>query len=206
MGSARAPRAVFRALAENLERTKKSRTFWPRPRAERLDARHVQPHPRAGVLPISVSGFNPNSEVGWGAHAPRVRFSAPSRKTSNARKSPECFGRVRAQRGWTHGTSSHTRGRVCSPISVSGFNPNSEVEWGAHAPRVPFSAPSRKTSNARKSPERFGRVRAQRGWTRGTSSHTRGRVCSQFRSSGLTQNRSGVKPKRFASSNFIVIF
>ena len=51
MGSARAPHAVFRALVENLERMKKSRTFWPRPRAKRLDARRVQPHPRAGVLP-----------------------------------------------------------------------------------------------------------------------------------------------------------
>lgn len=28
------------------------------------------------------------------------------------------------------------------------MNPKTEVEWGAHAPRVQFSAPSRKTMSA----------------------------------------------------------
>jgi len=51
MGSARAPRAVFRARAENLERTKKFRVLCKRSCAQRLDAGRVQPHPRAGVLP-----------------------------------------------------------------------------------------------------------------------------------------------------------
>ena len=51
MGSARAARAVFRALAENLERTKKFHAARDIARAKELDARRVQPHPRAGVLP-----------------------------------------------------------------------------------------------------------------------------------------------------------
>jgi len=51
MGSARAPRAVFRARAENLERTKKFRVLGKRSRAQRLDAGRVQPHPRAGCSP-----------------------------------------------------------------------------------------------------------------------------------------------------------
>jgi len=52
MGSAHAPRAVFRARAENLERTKKFRVLGKHSRAQRLDAGRVQPHPRAGVLPL----------------------------------------------------------------------------------------------------------------------------------------------------------
>ncbi len=45
MGSARASRAVFRALAENLARTKKFQSFKPASHAKALDARRVQPHP-----------------------------------------------------------------------------------------------------------------------------------------------------------------
>ena len=58
MGSARAPRAVFRALAENLERTKKSRVLGKRLRAQMLDAGRVQPHPRACVLPFALNSCN----------------------------------------------------------------------------------------------------------------------------------------------------
>jgi len=53
MGSARASRAVFRALAENLERTKVPKILIY-PTRKVLDARRVQPHPRAGALPIPV--------------------------------------------------------------------------------------------------------------------------------------------------------
>ncbi len=42
-------------------------------------------------------------------------FSAPSRKTSNARKSSGCFANIRAHTCWTRSASSHTRGRACSP-------------------------------------------------------------------------------------------
>ena len=73
---AHAPRrAVFRALAENLERTKKSRALWQRPRAKRLDARRVPPHPRAGCFPTSESQFEqarcgcPHASIGTGPFA-----------------------------------------------------------------------------------------------------------------------------------------
>ena len=56
--------------------------------------------------------ISPNSEVGWGAHAPRVLFSAPSRKTSDARKSSGCSANVRAHGCWTRRAPSYTRGRV----------------------------------------------------------------------------------------------
>ena len=74
-----------------------------------------------GLLFSTLNAFNPNSEVAWGAHAPRVLFSAPSRKIANARKSSGCFESVRAQSGWTRGTSSHIRGHAGSPISEFGF-------------------------------------------------------------------------------------
>jgi len=51
-GSARATRAVFRALAENLKRTEQFRTFSAVSRRKVLDARRVQRHPKAGALPI----------------------------------------------------------------------------------------------------------------------------------------------------------
>ncbi len=46
MGSARATRAVFRALAENIERTEKFQMFGKMSCTKRLDARRVQRHPR----------------------------------------------------------------------------------------------------------------------------------------------------------------
>src|SRR5438876_1767047 len=57
MGSARASRAVFRAPAENSERTGKFRTFRKRRGAKRLDARRVQRHPGRVWSPTSVSGL-----------------------------------------------------------------------------------------------------------------------------------------------------
>ena len=42
MGCARAPRAVFRTLAETLERTKKYRVLGKRSRAQMLDAGRLQ--------------------------------------------------------------------------------------------------------------------------------------------------------------------
>jgi hypothetical protein len=60
--------------------------------------------------PPDTAELNPKTQVEWGAHAPRVRFSAPfrgapkrasataARKTSNARKSFECFESVARKR------------------------------------------------------------------------------------------------------------
>jgi hypothetical protein len=52
LGNARASRAVFRALAENIRDTFNAGHM--RIHAERMDARRAQPHPRAGVLPEFV--------------------------------------------------------------------------------------------------------------------------------------------------------
>src|SRR6185503_16628887 len=57
MGSARAARAVFRALAENPEGTEKFQTFGRMSCAKRLDARRVQRHPRRVCSPTSVFGL-----------------------------------------------------------------------------------------------------------------------------------------------------
>ena len=64
------------------------------------------------------------------------------------------------------------------------MNPKTEVEWGAHAPRVRFSAPSRKTSATDFLPvvEKGGHW--AKNWTRGVSSHTRGGCAPHLRSSG----------------------
>src|SRR5437899_8954980 len=58
MGSARAARAVFRALAENLERTKRFQPIGQMSCAQWLDARRVQRHPRRVCSPTSVFRFN----------------------------------------------------------------------------------------------------------------------------------------------------
>ena len=50
-GSAHASGAVFRALSEDLRGVGKCGTFGPVASATLLDARRVQRHPRAGVLP-----------------------------------------------------------------------------------------------------------------------------------------------------------
>ena len=67
MGSARAPRAVFRALAENLERTKKFRVFGKRPCAKRLDAKRPTTLPRR-LFPTTTA-LPPAPAIG--AHPPR---------------------------------------------------------------------------------------------------------------------------------------
>src|SRR5262249_27043033 len=51
MGSARASRAVFRALAENIGAPNNSKHFLATSTRNVLDAGRVQLHPRAGVLP-----------------------------------------------------------------------------------------------------------------------------------------------------------
>ena len=55
-GSARAPRAVFRALAENLGGTGELRTFWAVSDAKELGARRVQPHSGRACFPTPVFG------------------------------------------------------------------------------------------------------------------------------------------------------
>ena len=70
----------------------------------------------------SQSELNPNSEVEWGARPPRASFSAPSRKTSAAPKSPNVPLPSRALGGGTRGASRNTRGRVCSPTSKFGLD------------------------------------------------------------------------------------
>jgi len=54
LGSARASRAVFRALAKNFECIEQFRTFRQAERMQRLDARRVQPHPRRVCSPSPV--------------------------------------------------------------------------------------------------------------------------------------------------------
>ena len=51
------------------------------------------------------------------------------------------------------------------------YERENEIEMGAHAPRVPFSAPSRKTMSA---PEDSVNRATRKSWTRGASSNTRG--------------------------------
>jgi hypothetical protein len=58
MGSARASRAVFRALAENIGRNKEFGGLGELSRAKVLDARRVQPHPGRVCSPTPVFGFN----------------------------------------------------------------------------------------------------------------------------------------------------
>jgi hypothetical protein len=52
-GSAPAPGAVFRALAENLVRAGTVRVFVSISHALLRNAKRVPPHPRAGVLPLN---------------------------------------------------------------------------------------------------------------------------------------------------------
>src|SRR5262245_2725006 len=61
--------------------------------------------------------MNLNSEIGWGAHEPRVRFSATSRKTLMSQTPNASWQHLRATR-WAGGAPSYTR--VCSPTSVFG--------------------------------------------------------------------------------------
>ncbi len=56
-GSARAPRAVFRALAENFRRMRKFRAIAPEMGAKVLDARRVQLHPGRVCSPTPIFGF-----------------------------------------------------------------------------------------------------------------------------------------------------
>jgi len=65
MGSARASRAIFHALAENFERIVKFRGFLPASHAKGLDARRVQPHPEAGVLPNFSFRFQGKPTAGF---------------------------------------------------------------------------------------------------------------------------------------------
>jgi len=56
----------------------------------------------------------------WGAHEPRVLFSAPSRKTSSAQSCFACCDPGRAQSADARRVQPHP-GRVCSPTPVFGF-------------------------------------------------------------------------------------
>ncbi len=79
---------------------------------------------------------------------------------------------------------------------------------GEHTrPRVLFSAPSRKTRCCESYPERASGTHARKCWTRGGSSHTRGRVCSPRREftvsaahgSGLTRTRGAMARTRLVA-------
>src|SRR5262249_27043035 len=80
----------------------------------------------------------PNSDFGWGAHAPRVPFSAPSRKTSARQTTPNTSWLRPRATCWTRGESSSTRGRVCSPTSVFGLK-----RWAILFCPVELMCPSR---------------------------------------------------------------
>ncbi len=71
---------------------------------------------------LKAKAINPNYRVGRGAHAPRVRFCAPSRKTPPAQVSSQLDLHTTSTRCRTRGASSDTRGRVCSPIQFFGIN------------------------------------------------------------------------------------
>ncbi|MGH7951304.1 MAG: efflux transporter outer membrane subunit [Limisphaerales bacterium] len=62
---------------------------------------------------------------------------------------------------------------------------NPTYAWGAHAPRVPFSAPSRKTSHDVESLSVAGQHESRGNWTRGASNNTRGGCAPLIRFSGL---------------------
>ena len=64
-----------------------------------------------------MDALNPNSAIERGAHAPRVLFSAPSRKTGGARNRASSQNLGSRHRAGCEGASSDTRGRVCSPTS-----------------------------------------------------------------------------------------
>ena len=63
-----------------------------------------------------VSGETEPPEWNGERTRPRVRFSAPSRKTWGREIVRSFATGVRAQGAGCEGASSHTRGRVCSPI------------------------------------------------------------------------------------------
>src|SRR6185436_16119272 len=95
-GSARAARAVFRALAENAERTEKFQTFGRRSCAKRLDARRVQRHPRRVCSPTSVFGLKTSKTVA----APRWRgYCVPMHSSFH----PRASGCARLPREWQRG-------------------------------------------------------------------------------------------------------
>src|SRR5438445_4670349 len=99
MGSARAARAVFRALAENHERTEKFRRSGNMSRAQRLDARRVQRHPRRVCSPTSDFGFNPKTEVEMGsARAARAVFRALAENHERTEKFRRSGNMSRVQR------------------------------------------------------------------------------------------------------------
>ena len=57
MGSAPAPGAIFRALAENIRHTRTSGRIRHASHAKELDARRVQPHPGRVCSPTPVFGL-----------------------------------------------------------------------------------------------------------------------------------------------------
>ena len=69
--------------------------------------------------------MNPNSETEWGAHPPRVLFSAPSRKTRGAQNSSGSRSTPGPSEAGREGAACHTRGRVCSPTSDFGVRAQS---------------------------------------------------------------------------------
>src|SRR5262245_25891672 len=65
--------------------------------------------------------------------------------------------------------------------------PDAKSSWGAHAPRVPFSSPSRKTTNAPEGSEDSANGGTQKSWPRGASSTTGGGCPPQVRFSDLSR-------------------
>jgi hypothetical protein len=125
-GSAPAPGAVFRALAENLARTATVRAFVSTPHALLRNARRVPPHPRrvcspdhfypcSSVIVRSIYLIRQPHGTARGARPPRAPFYAPPRKTSRAPQPFERSCQPRTLYCGTRGAFRHTRGRVCSP-------------------------------------------------------------------------------------------
>ena len=85
---------------------------------------------RDGIVLLAVTRpFQPENrsstrklELDWGAHAPRVRFSAPSRKTASVLNRSGSANPCCARKGWTRGASSHTRGGCAPQLRFSGSN------------------------------------------------------------------------------------
>ncbi len=72
-------------------------------------------------------------------------------------------------------------------LRIITFNPKTEAEWGAHAPRVPFSAPSRKTLSALKNSRRSGQSHAQGAGREARPAAPEGGRAPQLLFSGLTR-------------------
>src|SRR5262245_55108874 len=95
MGPARASRAVFRALAENHERTRKFRRLRQQLNANGLDARRVQQYPRRVCSPSICGPTQKTSTLivlscRFFVTDSKFSFIAPVERRSRGREKSDC--------------------------------------------------------------------------------------------------------------------